>query len=223
METAIDYKILYEEQKTIIEQLNFSIASLQHQLKELQRLLYGSRHEKFIPSNTNSSQLALDIEAEEVAAVKITDAKKIEYTRFTKQVTENKTVHPGRCKLPDHLERREKIIEPAENIEGLKRIGEEITEEPDYEPGKLFVNKYVRPKYAKPGNAGVIIAPMIERPLPKATCGAGLPAQIVIDKYVDHLPLYRQIERMKREGVNFPYSTLTDPSKRHLCIDIAFV
>jgi transposase len=208
METAMDYKVLYEEQKAINEQLNFSMASLQHQVKELQRLLYGSRHERFMAANNNSSQLSLDIQAEEVAAVKITGAQKIEYTRVKKQVTNKE--HPGRYKLPEHLERREKIIEPKETTEGLKRIGEEITEELDYEPGKLFVNKIIRPKYAKPNSEGVIIAPMIERPLPKAIAGAGLLAQIVIDKYVDHLPLYRQMERMKREGVNFPYSTLTD-------------
>jgi len=68
----------------------------------------------------------------------------------------------------------------------------------------------VRPKYAKPDNAGIVTAPMIERPLPKAIAGAGLLAQIVIDKYVDHLPLYRQMERFKREGINLPYSTITD-------------
>src|SRR5678809_472473 len=56
----------------------------------------------------------------------------------------------------------------------------------------------------------IVTAPMIERPLPKAIAGAGLLAQIVIDKYVDHLPLYRQTERFKREGIQIPYSTLTD-------------
>src|SRR3954447_3976525 len=66
---------------------------------------------------------------------------------------------------------------------------------------KLFVPNMPNP---------IITAPMIERPLPKAIAGAGLLAQIVIDKYVDHLPLYRQMERFKREGINIPYSTITD-------------
>src|SRR5678810_1448548 len=56
----------------------------------------------------------------------------------------------------------------------------------------------------------IVTAPMIERPLPKAIAGPGLLTQIVIDKYVDHLPLYRQMERFKREGINLPYSTITD-------------
>lgn len=208
MQNAVDYKALCEQKDALIEQLQFTVASMQHQLDNLKKLIYGSRHERFIPSNNNPSQLALAIQAEEVAQCNITSIKRIEYTKVKTEVT--KTQHPGRHKLPEHLQRKEIIIAPTENIEGLKKIGEEVTEELDYEPGKLFVNKYVRPKYAKPGNEGVIIAPMIERPLPKAIAGAGLLAQMVIDKYVDHLPLYRQMERFKREGVNIPYSTLTD-------------
>jgi transposase len=201
-DATIDYKPLYED-------LQLKYNMVVHEMQQLKKLIFGSKHERFIPENNSPSQLSLDIQAEAVAQCSITDAKKIEYIRTTKDITENKE-HPGRYKLPEHLERKEIIIAPKENIAGLKKIGEEITEELEYEPGKLFVNKYVRPKYAKPDKEGIIIAPMIERPLPKAIAGAGLLAQIVIDKYVDHLPLYRQAERFKREGVNIPYSTLTD-------------
>jgi hypothetical protein len=55
-----------------------------------------------------------------------------------------------------------------------------------------------------------VIADLPSRPLPKAIAGAGLLAQIVIDKYVDHLPLHRQQQRFNREGLNIPYSTITD-------------
>jgi transposase len=201
-QAAIDYKALYED-------LQVKYNLVVHEMEQLKKMIYGSRHERFIPSASHPSQLTLDIQAEEVAAVKISSAQKIEYTRINKEAPAKKD-HPGRHKFPEHLERREKVILPEQNIEGLKKIGEEITEELEFEPGKFFVNKYVRPKYAKPGNEGVIIAPMIERPLPKAIAGAGLLAQIVIDKYVDHLPLYRQMERFKREGLNIAYSTITD-------------
>jgi len=198
----MDYKALYEQSQ-------LTIASLQQELAQLKKMIFGSKHERFIPSENNPSQLALGIEAEAVAACNIIDAKKIEYTRIKTEVKEP-IAHPGRYKLPEHLERKEIIIEPTEDVRDCKKIGEEITEELEYEPGKLFVNKYVRPKYAKPDNGGIVTAPMIERPLPKAIAGAGLLAQIVIDKYVDHLPLYRQAERFKREGINLPYSTITD-------------
>jgi len=200
-EALVDYKVLHEE-------LQVKYDLVVQELKQLKQLIFGSQHERFVPAGIHPAQLTLDIQPEAVAAVKITDVKKIEYTKVKTQVVNN--THPGRHKLPEHLERREIIVAPAENTAGLKKIGEEITEELEYEPGKLFVNKYVRPKYAKPDNEGVIIAPMPERPLPKAIAGAGLLAQIVIDKYVDHLPLYRQMERFKREGINMPYSTLSD-------------
>ncbi|MBE7172682.1 MAG: IS66 family transposase [Williamsia sp.] len=112
-------------------------------------------------------------------------------------------------KLPEHLERRDIIVEPDET-QGMRKIGEEITEELEYEPGKLYVNRYIRPKYVSADNASIVIAPMVDRPLPKAIAGPGLLAQIVIDKYVDHLPLHRQQQRFSRENVNLAYSTITD-------------
>ncbi len=203
IETATDYKTLYEENLQLREQ----VATLTHQLKELQRLIYGSKNERFIPSNLSPSQLSLDIEADAVAECSVVKTQQITYTRNTTEVIRE---HPGRTKLPEHLERREIIIEPEQKTEDCKKIGEEITEELEYAPGKLFVNRYVRPKYIQANNQGIIIAPMIDRPLPKAIVGAGLLAQIIIDKYVDHLPLYRQMERFKREGINIAYSTIGD-------------
>lgn len=198
----IDYKVLYED-------VHVKYTALQHEVAQLKKMIFGSRQERFIPAENNPSQLLLDIQAEQVGQCSIINAKKISYTLTTTQVTETK-VHPGRMKLPEHLERREIVIEPAEDTSLCKRIGEEVTEELEYEPGNLYVNKIVRPKYARPDNGGIATASMTERPLPKAIAGAGLLAQIVIDKYVDHLPLYRQMERFKREGMIIPYSTITD-------------
>lgn len=196
--------------KSLCEKLQIENAFLKQELAQLKKIIFGSRQERFLPADAiTAQQLSLGIEAEAVAAVKITDAKKIAYTKATTAVTPNK-LHPGRNPLPEHLERREQVIEPTDDTTLLKKIGEEITEELEYEPGKLFVNKIVRPKYARPGGEGVLIAPMIDRPLPKAIAGPGLLAQAIIDKYVDHLPLYRQMERFKRDGVNIAYSTLTD-------------
>ena len=209
IETAIDYKTLYEETVGLHEQFvkesSQKIAAFQHELDNLKRLIFGSKNERFIPVGSSPSQLSLDMPSDAVAECSVTKTQKIEYVRNTTQITKE---HPGRTKLPEHLERREIIIEPAQVTEGCKKIGEEITEELEYEPGKLFVNRYVRPKYVMADNKGIIIAPMIERPLPKAIVGPGLLAQIIIDKYVDHLPLYRQMERFKREGIHIPYSTI---------------
>ncbi len=200
IETAIDYKTLYEESSV-------EIVSLRNEIANLKRMIFGSKSESFIPENIPSAQLSLDIQAEAIVTCSVTKSQKIEYTRNQLEIKNN---HPGRGRLPEHLERREFILEPLQKAEGCKKIGDEVTEELEYEPGKLFVNRYVRPKYVTADNSAIIIAPMIDRPLPKAIVGAGLLAQIIIDKYVDHLPLYRQEQRFKREGVDISYSTISD-------------
>jgi transposase len=198
----INYKVLYED-------LLVKYEGLLHEVNNLKKMVFGSKNERFIPEPNNPVQTTLELGVEQIGSCKITDAKKITYTRVFTEVTEKKE-HPGRMRLPEHLERREIIVEPSEDVSLCRKIGEEVTEELEYEPGKLFVNRIVRPKYVKPDNAGIITAAMIERPLPKAIAGAALLSSIVIDKYVDHLPLYRQVERFKREGINIPYSTITD-------------
>jgi transposase len=200
MQEKVDYKALYEAQQVHIELLKAELA-------QLKRLVFGSKSESFHP-DTDTSQLSLGIQAEAIATTSVISAKKIAYTRVQ---TETKPVqHPVRMKLPEHLERKEIVLEPKDLQEGCRHIGEEVTEELEYEPGKLYVNRFVRPKYVSADNIGILIAPMVERPLPKAIAGPGLLTQIVVDKYIDHLPLHRQQQRFSREQINIPYSTLTD-------------
>lgn len=72
----------------------------------------------------------------------------------------------------------------------MKKIGEEIAEELERIPGKLLVRQYVRPKYARPLEEGIVIADLPARPIDKGIAGPGLLAQIIIDKYTDHLPVH---------------------------------
>lgn len=201
--TQADYKALYE-------QAQLQIIQLQQQLSQLQKMIFGSKQERFVPTDANTKQLLLAIDAEAVAACSITSAQNISYTRTNTAVEPKPLDHPGRMKLPEGLRREEIIIEPIADIAGCKKMGEEITEVLDYTPGELFVKKYIRPKYAKPAGEGVLIGMLPARPLEKAMAGEGLLAQIIIDKYVDHLPLYRQMQRFERNGLKLPYSTLTD-------------
>jgi transposase len=192
---AEDFKTLYEQQLCENNELKIAFASLQQQLSQLQKMIFGSRHERFIPSEVNTAQLSLDIQADGAATCSIADAKKITYTRTNISVEQKSLQHPGRMKLPEYLRREKILIEPDEDITFCKKMGEEITEVLEYEPGDLFVKKYVRIKYAKPDGEGVLIGRLPSRPLEKAMAGAGLLAQIVIDKYVDHLPLHKPGQR----------------------------
>ena len=217
--SSIDYKTLYEQSQLEILQLKEQLdgfASLQlqtlelkRQMEQLQKMIFGSRHERFVPLENNPSQLSLDIQAESSESCSLVHTKQITYTK-TNTTTQTPSVHPGRMKLPEHLRREEIIIEPTEDTNGLKKMGQEVSEVLEWQPGELYVKKYVRPKYARKNGDGVIIAELPSRPLPKAMAGAGLLTQVVIDKYVDHLPLHRQMQRFERGGVKLPYSTLTD-------------
>ena len=205
-----DYKLLYETSEALNNQLQVKLVGLQQQLSQLQKMIFGSKQERFVPADINPAQLSLAIEAETVAACSVTEAKKISYTKTTATVEQKPLQHPGRMKLPESLRREELIIEPAADITGCKKMGEEITEVLEYQPGELYVKQYRRIKYARPGGEGVLIGELPVRPVDKAMAGPGLLAQIVIDKYADHLPLYRQMQRFERSGIKLPYSTLTD-------------
>ena len=200
---AIDYKEKYEG-------LFISYTQLQHELDQLKRLVFGSRHERFVPS-TSPDQLALglDVPVAASAATPTSPGQTIEYTR-KKKGTPSSQVHTGRMKLPASLPREQVIIEPSEDVSGYTKIGEEITEVLERIPGKLFVKQYVRAKYARPNGAGVAIGELPSRPIDKGIAGPGLLAQIIIDKYTDHLPIHRQIQRFEREGIKLSASTLTD-------------
>jgi transposase len=198
--TAIDYKALYEE-------MSVKYAALKHELEQLKKLIYGSRHERFIPVTPSPSQLAFAIQTE-AAEPTNTITQKIEYTRSKGQPNPATKVPTGRMKLPESLPREQVMIEPVEDVSGLKKIGEEVTEELELVEARLYVKQYVRPKYAKQNGAGILIGELPARPIDKGMAGPGLLAQIVIDKYMDHLPLYRQMERFKRAGITLPDSTL---------------
>jgi len=124
----------------------------------------------------------------------------------------------GRLPIPDHLEREEIIldVDPKEKIcpvtgEEMILIGYEISEKLEYRPDRLFVKVYKRPKYVSPkrnnGITGVVTAPMPDLPIGKCKADAGLLAYVVVSKFCDHLPLYRQEAIFEREGLRIPRTT----------------
>jgi transposase len=113
----IDYKALYE-------QAELKIASLAFELDKLKKMLFGSKHERFVATNDKDAnpQLSLDLDLETMEACKITDASKVSYIRTKTEITENKPkVHPGRMKLPGLLRREVILVQPATDVTGLKK------------------------------------------------------------------------------------------------------
>lgn len=107
--------------------------------------------------------------------------------------------------LPD----AERICQCCRRAKDL--IGEDVTKVLEYVPSKLEVHEHVRPKYAcRHCKDGVSSPPAPARPIPRSLAGPGLLAQILVSKYGDHLPLYRQEDILLRHGLHLPRSTLCD-------------
>jgi len=119
-------------------------------------------------------------------------------------------------RLPEHLPVIEEVIvpEPVQAApQDWRRIGEEVSERLDYEPARFLRRRTVRPKYVQRGllDAVPIVAPLPESLLEGSLVAPGLLAQIVVSKYCDHLPLYRQESiYWTRHQVWLPRQTLAE-------------
>ncbi|SEM45587.1 Transposase [bacterium A37T11] len=107
-------------------------------------------------------------------------------------------------------------IHPEGDLSSLVCIGKEVTEELDYEPARFFIRRYIRYKYAPKNGEGVRIGELPERVIDKGIPGSGLLASILVDKYMDHLPLYRQKQRFARENIQIASSTIEGWTKEAL-------
>ena len=172
--------------------------TLKTELAELKRLVFGSKSERFIAAD--SQQIALF----DQPAVPTEEVEQVTYKR---KVAKAEKQRPVRALLPAHLPREEEVIEPDELEEGMKKIGEEVTEILEHIPGKLYVRRIVRPKYVKGDQDGVYIGELPSLPLPKSNAGPSLLAHIMVSKFVDHLPYHRQIQIFKRSGITLSSST----------------
>jgi len=157
---------------------------LQFRLDQLNRLIFGAKRERFV-SNETHGQISLPFEVEEKPAEE-QEKETITYTR-EKKARKN---HPGRIPLPSHLPVEEIVLEPDEDTTDMKCIGKEVTDQLELVPAKLFIKRY------------------IDFPIEKGIAGPGLLAQVIVDKYVDHLPIYRQVQRFARENVRIPANTI---------------
>jgi len=173
--------------------------ALEHQFKQLLKLMNGAKSERFVPTVTPGQISLFEPGPAEVPA---SQTEHISYDR-KKQSTKREGVR----QLPNHLPVEEHVLEPAEDTTGLKCIGQEITDTIDYQPGRLVIVRRIRPKYVKhtvceqegEQTSSVLIAPLPSRPIARGLAEAGLLAQLCVDKYVDHLPLDRQAKRFARD------------------------
>ena len=208
-----DFLKLLQEKDLVNAELLSENKLLKWELAQLKRMIFGSKSERFIPAAIpGQMSLGMDIETKQEESMPA--AVKIEAHERKKKVEDKK--HPVRMPFPAHLHREVTIIKPEGDLTDYIKIGEEATEELELVEAKLFVKRTVREKYARKDGEGVVIGAMPARVIEKGMFGPHLLAQILIDKYADHLPLYRQMKRFEREGVKLPYSTIADVPRQML-------
>jgi transposase len=181
------------------------IETLKAQLAALRRARFGTSSEKI---DRTIDQLELTLEDIEASAAQ--DRPKNASSRLQPQKTK-----PSRQPLPDHLPRSTQTHESSGSCpdcggSDFLKAGEDVTEVLDYVPASFRVIRHVRPRFVCKGCDAAIQAAMPSLPITRGKPGPGLIAHVLVAKYCDHLPLYRQSAIYAREGVGLARSTMAD-------------
>ena len=196
-------KKMVREMAEALQALQERNKALEHQLARLRRHQFGRKSEK-----VDSGQLLLGF----------AQLQGVEPPAPPPPPKKPASNGHGRKPLPDELprERVEHDVPPESKRCGkcgaeLEKIGEEVTRQLDYVPASFVVREHARAKYAcKRCEETVVLAPLPPQPIEKGLPGSGLLAHVLVSKYADHLPLYRQEGIYKRQGVELSRSTLCD-------------
>jgi transposase len=185
---------------------------LKTQIARLRRMSFGASSERV---SRELEQLELRLEEIETAEAQAEAAA--ETPAAAEPVQPAPEVAPAkkkRRKLPDALPRRDVVHEPARACPAcggaMRKVGEDVTEILDYVPGRFEVIRHIRPACSCRKCEAMAQKPMPSLPIPRAQAGAGLLAHVLIAKFLDHLPLYRQAEIYARDGVDLDRATLAN-------------
>ena len=190
------------------EELVDQVRQLQHQVALLQKMVFGPRNERFKLADVPANQLSLGVSTEALAEVKVEKTAVKGHDRSKVKLEVKK--HPGRNPLPSSLRREEIIIEPSEDVSDCVRLEDEVTEVLEVKAAEFYVKRYVRRKYVRKEEKGIAIGTLPNRAIEKGIPGATVLAMLIIGKFADHLPIYRQIAIFKRAGISLHYNTVLD-------------
>ena len=186
-------------------QLATRVAEIEHLkllIAKLRRMQFGRSSERL---DRQIEQMELCLEELQTAQADLPSA--------AMPRTEEKA-KPLRRPLPEHLPREHVVHEPSCNCPecgtAMNKIGEDVSEVLDYVPARFRVIRHVRPKLACPACERIVQVEAPSRPIDRGLAGPGLLAHVLVSKYADHLPLYRQVQIYAREGVELERSTLAE-------------
>src|SRR5580698_9838296 len=197
------------------KQLNSNTHEIEHLklvIEKYRRMIFGRKSEK-LTGELEQLEFRLEeletAQAAEEAAQAATEATQPPTT----QTDSKRRSRPARKPLPEDLPREVITHLPAHSScpdcgAALRQFGEDVSEQLERIPASFKVIRHVRPKFACAGCESVVEAPAPARPIDRGLPGPGLLAHVLVSKYGDHLPLYRQSQIYAREGVDLDRSTL---------------
>lgn len=207
LKSSYEETINYQQQKII---------SLERQVAYLQRRMWGKSSERFIKEDPQQRRLdfdGLELLPEEKEEARLAEE---EITRYKNRTVVKEKSKPVRKPIPENIPRIEEHIYPENiNVEEWIELKPEITEVLEHKPEEFFVRRIIRHKYIARNKSvqteSIIVTPALPAlPLAKSYAGASLLAELMVNKYVNHLPFYRQIQMFKQLGITLAPATIND-------------
>ncbi len=197
------FKAQHERYTAALSSRTTEIERLKLLVEKLKHMLFGRKSEKVL---RQIEQLELQIEDLEVAVV-------VEETQAMAPTERPAPAKPFRRALPEHLPRKVHTHMPEHEAcpdcgKRLRPLGEDVAEMLEYVRACFKVIRHVRPKLSCEACDRIVQAPAPSRPIDRGLAGPGLLSHVLVSKYADHTPLYRQSEIYAREGVDLDRSTL---------------
>jgi transposase len=184
----------------MVRELTDIVTKQKEEITFLKRHIFGKKSERFVAAPGQLSFEGLDVQLPEVPAKKSEPVRAVE---VKKQKPVRKALDESKFEV---------IVEelqPDGNIEEMKYIGVEETTYQVLVDAKIVLKKIKRYKYQK-ASGEIVIADMPYRPFAKSAVSASIVSEVLVQKYVNAMPIYRQEQSWKRVGVEFAYSSLSD-------------
>lgn len=205
LEAELDaHRQTVSEQADELRTSSVRIEHLKLLVEKLRHRMFGHKSEKVV---LQLEQLEFELEEEETTHA--------EAEAIAERVSPSKELkpRPERKPLAEHLQREVVMHTPEADCcpdcgSQLRQFGEDVSEQLEYVPESFRVIRHVRPKFTCMGCDRVVEAPAPSRPIERGLAGPGLLAHVIVSKFADHLPLYRQSEIYSRQGVEISRSTL---------------
>ena len=205
LEAELDaHRQTMSEQAEELDSRRERIEHLKLMVEKFRHMIFGKKSEKLV---LKLEQMEFELEEDETTQA--------EAEAIAERVSPRKEQKPRseRKPLPEHLKREEVMHRPERDCcpdcgGGLRHFGDDISEQLEYVPESFKVIRHVRPKFTCTGCDRVVEAPAPSRPIERGLAGPSLLAHVIVSKYADHLPLFRQSEIYARQGVELPRSTM---------------